>query len=231
MPTEVVPDSQQAELRPERPQISTVATVGAMLRQVWTKITRLPRWAHMAALTCLLVLAFVSVYLMFSGEPAKLRILYQNNFRSAQLSVIVDSTVIYRGTISGSGKKKFGIFDKSSSGSFSKVVHVPAGKHVVQVHITASAEAYDQAKVAYAEFSEDSENILVINSARHNALALSLEGGAIAHVPGFENESKPSKSAFSILLSVLGTMLSASISFLVQEFWKTHKQRMMSRSN
>jgi len=36
------------------------------------------------------------------------------------------------------------------------------------------------------------------------------------------------KSGITIVFSILGTMLSASISFLVQEFWRSHKNRMSS---
>ena len=146
--------------------------------------------------------------------------------------MVVDGKIVYAGSISGNTRKRFGLFDKSGGGSFSKTVRLPAGKHALQIHVSAPGEGFDQAKVAFAAFTEDRENVLVINSGRRTGVGIAFQGGATAQAPSIATDSGPyPKSAFSILLSVLGTMISASISFLVQEFWRSHKQRVAMGSN
>lgn len=191
---------------------------------VWAKLKRLPRWSYLALVSVALITTIFYVYHASTAQTAKLRILYQPSFRSASLSVVVDGTSVYSGTVSGIGKKRFGLFDKNSG--LSKTVGVAPGTHAVQVHLSAPAEGFEQAKVSYAEFSDTKENILVISSLRRAGLNLAFSGGAIATAPVVQPDSPQyPRSVFSILFSVLGTMLSASISFMVQEFWRNHKQR------
>ena len=227
IPAEVIAEANQVEAKAD----SKLALASA-LHDVWIRLKGLPRWAYVAALTAMLLFAFVGVYLSLGAGSAKLRIVCQHSFRAADLSVVVDGKIVYAGSLNGNAKKRFGLFDKSASGSFSKTVHVPAGKHALQIHISAPAEGFDQAKVAFAAFTDERENVLVINSGRRSGLGITFQGGATAQPPSISTDSAPyPKSAFSILLSILGTMISASISFLVQEFWRSHKQRVASGSN
>ena len=221
MSLEVAADPAVAEVSADLP---SPAVAGKPWDAAWTRLKRLPRWFYLSAASVALIATIIYVCFSFAGDPAKLRIVCQHNFRSAELSVIVDSRLVYSGTLSGNSKKRFGLFDKNAGANFSKVVGIGAGSHAVQVHLSAPAEGFDQAKVGYADFSGDRENVLVITSARRTGLNMAFSGGALAKAPVMEGEPKSySKSAFSILLSVLGTMLSASISFLVQEFWRRHR--------
>jgi hypothetical protein len=172
----------------------------------------------------MLIIAIFTVYSFLTAEPAKLRIVYQHNFHSADISVVVDGTVVYSDTVGGSSKRRFGILDKTSA-SLARTVGVPTGTHAVQVHVRAPADGFDQAKVSYAEFTAASDNVLRITSMKRGGLTVAFEGGAISKAPSLDPESKPySKSVFSVFFSVLGTMLSASVSFMVQEFWRSHKR-------
>ncbi|HWS18829.1 MAG TPA: hypothetical protein VN223_12470, partial [Candidatus Elarobacter sp.] len=78
------------------------------------------------------------------------------------------------------------------------------------------------------------ESILQINATRRNALAVNFEGATpssqtTAVTASSAPESRPlPKNRITIVFSILGTMLSASISFLVQEFWRSHKNRVSS---
>jgi len=109
--------------------------------------------------------------------------------------------------------------------TFSKVISVPAGRHVVQVHISAPGEGFDQARSATADFAPERESIVAINATRRNTLVVSLEGASVENAAS-ANEPRPiPRSGMTVLFSILGTMLSASVSFLVQEFWPSHKNR------
>ena len=231
MPAQAISEPNQAEAKADG-KGAFLSAVASAFYKAWSKFKRLPRWAHIASVTALLLLAFASVYVFSVAESARLRIVCQHSFRAVDLSVVVDGKIVYAGSVSGNTQKRFGLFDKSGGGSFSKTVRVPAGKHALQIHVSAPGEGFDQAKVTFAAFTEDRENVLVINSGRRTGVGIAFQGGATAQPPSIATDSGPyPKSAFSILLSVLGTMISASISFLVQEFWRSHKQRVAMGSN
>jgi hypothetical protein len=226
MPTEVATDitDSQAEALPASPAKNPQESNG--LRSA---LKRVPKWAYLAGISLMLIIAIFTVYAFLTAEPARLRIAFQHNFHAADISVVVDGTVVYSDTVGGGSKRRFGILDKTSA-SLARTVGVPTGTHSVQVHVRAPADGFDQAKVSYAEFTATSDNILRITSMKRGGLTLAFEGGAITKAPSLDPDSKPySKSVFSVFFSVLGTMLSASISFMVQEFWRSHKQRMGTR--
>jgi hypothetical protein len=103
---------------------------------------------------------------------------------------------------------------------------------VVQVRMSAPDDGFDQARSAAADFTSDRESILQVNATRRNTLAVNFDGAttsAVATNASSTPDSHPlPKNGITIVFSILGTMLSASISFLVQEFWRSHKNRMSS---
>lgn len=195
----------------------------------------MPAWTRYGVITILLIVAIFTVYAAMPAEQAHLQIICQHSFRSTQLSVLLDGSVIYSSNLNAASKKRLGILTKGQSGPeiFSKLIDVPTGKHVVQVHISAPGEGFDQARSAAADFTADRESILQINATRRNALAVNFEGAASSTTAPLTASSAPEshplpRSGITIVFSILGTMLSASISFLVQEFWRSHKNRMTS---
>jgi hypothetical protein len=196
---------------------------------------KMPLWTRYGAITLLLIAAIFAVYAAVPAEQAHLQIICQHSFRSAQLSVLVDGSVAYSNNVNVASKKRLGILPKGQSGPeiFSKVIDVPTGKHVVQVRISAPGEGFDQVRSAAADFTSDHESILQINATRRNALAVNFEGASssttapLAASSASESHPLP-KGGITIVFSILGTMLSASISFLVQEFWRSHKNRISS---
>ena len=94
-----------------------------------------------------------------------------------QLSVTVDGEPIYIVNLITS-KRRMGILPRSASGleTFSKVITVSAGRHMVQVHISAPGEGFDQARIAAADFTPDRASIMQINATRRNTMAVSLDG-------------------------------------------------------
>ena len=198
------------------------------------RFRKMPPWTRYGVITLLLIAAIFAVYAAVPAEQAHLQIICQHSFRSAQLSVLVDGSVVYSNNVNAASKKRLGILPKGQSGpeTFSKLIDVPTGKHVVQIHISAPNEGFDQARSAAADFTPDRESILQINATRRNALAVNFDG-ATTLTPATTASSTPDshplpKSGITIVFSILGTMLSASISFLVQEFWRSHKNRMSS---
>jgi hypothetical protein len=197
------------------------------------RFRKMPGWTRYGAITLLLIAAIFAVYAAVPAEQAHLQIICQHSFRSAQLSVLVDGSVVYSSNVNAASKKRLGILPKGQSGPeiFSKLIDVPTGKHVVQVRISAPSEGFDQARSAAADFTPDRESILQINATRRSALAVTFDGATITPVANASStpDSHPlPKSGITIVFSILGTMLSASISFLVQEFWRSHKNRISS---
>jgi hypothetical protein len=208
------------------------ATAPTRWRALRVRFGKMPGWTRYGAITILLIAAIFAVYAAVPAEQARLQIICQHSFRSAQLSVLVDGSVVYSSNMNGASKKRLGILPKGASGpeSFSKVIDVPTGKHVVQVRISAPGEGFDQARSAAADFTPDRESILQINATRRNTLAVNFEGATSSTMAAATASSAPDshplpKSGITIVFSILGTMLSASISFLVQEFWRSHKNR------
>jgi hypothetical protein len=203
-------------------------TLSSRWRTLRRRFKKMPRWTRIGAITILLVFALAAVYAFSPTETARLQIICQHNFRSAQLSVLVDGAQVYGGGLNT--KKRLGILPKGGLGveTFSKVISVPTGRHVVQVRINAPGEGFDQARSAAADFTPERESIISINATRRNALAVSLEGASVVSASTASEPHAIPKSGITILFSILGTMLSASISFLVQEFWRSHKNRVSS---
>jgi hypothetical protein len=195
---------------------------------------KMPLWTRYGAITILLIAIIFVVYAAIPIEQAHLQLICQHNFRSAQLLVLVDGSVVYSSNVNVAAKKRLGILPKGQSGpeTFSKLIDVPTGRHVVQVRMSAPDDGFDQARSAAADFTSDRESILQVNATRRNTLAVNFDGAttsAVATNASSTPDSHPlPKNGITIVFSILGTMLSASISFLVQEFWRSHKNRMSS---
>jgi hypothetical protein len=195
---------------------------------------KMPLWTRYGAITILLIAIIFVVYAAIPIEQAHLQLICQHNFRSAQLSVLVDGSVVYSSNVNVAAKKRLGILPKGQSGPeiFSKLIDVPTGRHVVQIRMSAPDDGFDQARSAAADFTSDRESILQVNATRRNTLAVNFDGAttsAVATNASSTPDSHPlPKNGITIVFSILGTMLSASISFLVQEFWRSHKNRMSS---
>src|ERR1051325_1323290 len=208
--------------------------IAAPSRSFRIRFRKMPLWTRYGAITVLLIAIIVAVYAAIPVEQAHLQIICRHSFRSAQLSVLVDGSTVYSSNVNVGSKKRLGILPKGQSGSevLSKLIDVPTGRHVVQVHVSASDEGFDQARSAAADFTSDRESILQINATHRNTLAVNFDGAttsAVATAPSSAPDSHPlPRNGITIVFSILGTMLSASVSFLVQEFWRSHKNRVSS---
>lgn len=109
------------------------------------------------------------------------------------------------------------------------MANAPAGKALVQVRVSAPEEGFDETRAVTADFHEGEQNLLAISTG-HGALVVKSPGSTPANLASTSESKGLSLSFFSVLFSALGTMFSASVSFMVQEFWKSHKNRDRSAS-
>ena len=218
----------------EQLQASVPANNAAATNSFRLRLRKMPLWTRYGATTILLIAIIFAVYAAIPIEQAHLQIICQHSFRSAQLSVLVDGSVVYSTNVNAASRKRLGILPKGQSGPeiFSKLIDVPTGRHVVEVRMSAPGEGFDQARSAAADFTSNRESILQVNATRRNALAVNFDGAtasAVATTASSTPDSHPLPTGgITIVFSILGTMLSASVSFLVQEFWRSHKNRISS---
>ena len=209
-------------------------SVSAPSRSLRLRFRKMPLWTRYGAITILLIAIIFAVYAAIPVEQAHLQIICQHSFRSAQLSVLVDGSTVYSSNVNMASKKRLGILPKGQPGpdTFSKLIDVPTGRHVVQVRMSAPDEGFDQARSAAVDFTSHRESILQVNATRRNALAVNFDGATASAVattgPSTPDSHPLPTGGITIVFSILGTMLSASVSFLVQEFWRSHKNRMSS---
>ena len=79
----------------------------------------------------------------FHFIPPKVNLVVRHDLRSADIQVFMDGKSIYVDRVVSSPKKFFGVIGKKGS-SFSKSLAVPAGSHIVQVHLASAEDRFDQ---------------------------------------------------------------------------------------
>jgi hypothetical protein len=174
-----------------------------------------------------LSLAGVAVVLLgiaavWSLPSATLRLVCRHDFRSADLTVSVDGEVVHTGAVTGAARKWFGVFERTE-GSYSTAVPVSSGRHLVAVRLR--APGYDRTRSIQGDFSRGQESTLSIDSGRDLSLAWRGTGGASTPEPGSPSPSWL-KYAGSILLTIFGSIVSASIGVVVQDFLRSRKARL-----
>jgi|1186.fasta_scaffold20871_2 hypothetical protein len=197
----------------------------SLIASLRERLQRLPRRVRLAGAILAILLTSGFVFSWAFSSSAKLNVVCQHSFRSAEVSIWIDGDLVYTGTVNGSANKRFHVFGSRSLGLF-KTVDVPAGRHTVQVRVTADAEGYDQVKTVSAVFSEAQDNSLNI-SAGTRGLYLTARGGANVPVQPAAVSSYM-KYATSVVLSIFGSGMSAAIAFLVQEFMRSQKARLVA---
>ncbi len=171
-----------------------------------------------------LVLGLISLPFVHRSGSARLNLVCQHNFRRAEISVLIDDDQVYRGTLTGSMRKRFGILESGVQGSFSKTLDVPAGRHAVQVSVKPAGEPYELSQTTSADLAE--------NSVR--TLSVSVHGGAVqlAWDDAVVSSDAPPASGYrkytgSTLMTIWGSAMSAVVGFFIQEFLRS---RLRARS-
>ncbi len=179
----------------------------------------------------LLAATVMAVHTAVKREDCSLRLKVQHGFRSAHLSVWLDDDLVYSGPLMGtskpirSGKKKVG-FSESAEGSLSETFTVSGGAHEVRVRVAAEDGSAQENSIR-GEFASDSQRTLSV-VARGNDLSMSWEsenqGKASPPRPGGEPGPVPEgwlqRYAGSVLVSVVGSIVSALVGFAIRELPK-----------
>ncbi len=203
--------------KPEPPRTS--APAGPIIATFNRVVLLIPPKARLAVLTGLLVLVGLAVYTSLVGGSATLNLICRHDLRSADISVSIDGRTTYTDHISASPKKLFAILGKRGE-TFSKSLTVPSGEHVVQVHLSSATDGFDQTKQRELNLLPGNETTLRIDAQR-NGMSLAYPGPVTA--PTKNLGSAFPDSLRSILVTLLGSAVSAAIGFVVQEFLRSRK--------
>jgi len=205
-----------AEPLPPKPVASGV--VGAFRRVVqW-----IPPKARLAVCFGSLVLIPLAIYTYLSNSYEDLNLIFRHNLESAELTVAVDGKRAFSDQVSGTVKKRFGFLDKRVEGTLSKTLRVPPGKHVVRVSLKSSPERFDQTKQVAVNLVAGREATVSITTQK-GQLSLAYQGAPVAPDDDTDAASTHSGSFWSILITAMGSVGSAAIGFMVQEFLRARK--------
>ena len=185
----------------------------------FNRVVRLiPPKGRAALLTGSIVLISLAVYTSLTGS-ATLNLICRHAFRSADISVSIDGKTIYADHISASPKRFYEILGKRSE-TFSKSLTVPSGNRVVEVHLSSATDGFDQTRQCELSVPPGKEATLLVE-AQQSGMSLVNKGSAT--VPARNLESGYSDSLRSVLVTLLGSGVSAAIGFFVQEFLRSKK--------
>ncbi len=168
------------------------------------------------------------IYLYFSGDSGSLNLVCRHTLQAADLSVFVDGKLEFSDQISGTVKKRFGFLDKKVEGTFSRTLHLSLGDHVISVHLQSPEERFDQTRQIAVSLAPSKESTVVI-TAQKGDLSLAYRGIPLSSGKG----SGPAyfSSFRSLLLTIVGSVMSAAIGFTVQEFLRSRKAALVAARN
>src|SRR5215469_12389790 len=135
-------------------------------------------------------------------------------------SLFLVALATYTYHVSASPKKLYDILGKRSE-TFSKSLTVPSGEHVVHVHLSSATDRFDQIKQHDLNLPAGSSATLMV-SAQQSGMSLVYEGHMTT--PTKNLGSTYSDSLRSVLVTLLGSGVSATIGFFVQEFLRSKKK-------
>jgi len=196
--------------RPE-PHTAGAGRVAGALRRA---LQWIPSKARMAVCFGLLVLIPLAIYSYLSTGQGDLNLVCHHNLQSAELTVSVDGELAFSDQISGTVKKRFGFLDKKVEGTLSRALSIPLGKHMVRVNVKSAPERFEQSRQIAVNLVSGREATVSITAQRGD-LSLSYEGAPVSDQVG---SPASSGSIWSVLVTVIGSVASASIGFMVQEF-------------
>ena len=181
----------------------------------------IPRKARLAVCFGLIVLIPLGVYSYLSSGYGDLNLICRHNLQSVELTVSVDGEEVYSDQSSGTVKKRFGFLDKKVEGTLSKTLSLPLGKHMVRVNLKSPTERVDQTRQIAVNLVSGRESTILITTQR-NDLVLTYQGAPLQ--PDSKVGSPASSNAiWSILMTIAGSVASAAIGFMVQEFLRSRK--------
>jgi len=210
-----------SETPSQKPALPHASTLTDSAKAAWNRLIRIvPTKARLGLLTGSLFLVALATYTFLSGGSATLNLICRHDLRSADISVSIDGKTIYTDHVSASPKKLYDILGKRSE-TFSKSLTVPSGEHVVHVHLSSATDRFDQIKQHDLNLPAGSSATLMV-SAQQSGMSLVYEGHMTT--PTKNLGSTYSDSLRSVLVTLLGSGVSATIGFFVQEFLRSKKK-------
>jgi len=188
----------------------------------------IPRKARLAVCFGVVVLIPLAIYSYLANGNGDLNVICRHNLQSAALTVTIDGELAFQDQVSGTVKKRFGFLDKKVEGTLSKSLSIPLGKHTVRVNLKSSPDRFDQTRQIAVNLVAGKESTVLITSQRSD-LTLTYQGAPL--VPDKDGNPSSSGSTESILMTVMGSIVSAAIGFLVQEFLRTRKAAYLHGQN
>lgn len=166
-------------------------------------------------------IAIASAWYWFASSSATLTIAGRHGFRHAEVSIWIDGDLKSTYEVSGSAKKKFGVLQKIE-GTFSHSLRVGSGDHIVKVRFHSLTDSSDITRQVGVSVEARTESTVYVNADR-GILSLAFAGAA----PKTRSEPEPSNSYAkmfqSIFMAIAGSVLSATVGFVVQDFLKSRK--------
>lgn len=197
-------------------------------------VRHLSRRARVALALGALAAVLVGAAALWLRPTATLMVLCRHDFRRADIRVALDGDVVLADTMTGSVSRRwFGVVEKTA-GSYSRTLAVPPGESTVEVRLR--APGYDRTRKIQADFRRGVQSVLSVDSGRDLALAwrAAPPGGsatADAAVAATEPPSNWARHAGSILFTILGSIVSASIGVFVQDYLRARKARKAELAN
>jgi hypothetical protein len=149
---------------------------------------------------------------------ATLNIVCRHDFRSVELTVSLDGDVVVTETLTGSVKRWLGVVEKTG-GTYARAIPVAPGKRTIQVRMR--APGYDSRRTLRGDFARGKEYTLSVDSGRDLSLSLRSSEGEAAAPEGGGGEWV--SYGRSLLLTMFGSIVSATIGVYVQSFLRSRK--------
>jgi hypothetical protein len=192
------------------------AKAASLYQQVMPWVRRVPAKARILLGLFLLAALLMAVYTAITAKDASLHVKLQHGFRSAQVSIWVDSDLAFSGTITGAAKKKFGLIPTDEQqGSLSQIIPVRSGQHNVRVRIEPEDAVMQEDRIT-GDFAHNGERDLSV-SARRNGITLSWQGTGSAPAESTSSFAWLSRYAASLFLTIAGSVVSALAGYAIRE--------------
>ena len=200
--------------------------LGRFVAEAWARLSK-GRWrlspkAGLALALGLLASVLLGISALLFLPSATLQLVCRHDFRNATITVSVDGDVVHTDNLTGSVRKIFGVVEKTE-GTYVRSIPVGAGRHVVSVQLRASG--YDRTRSLEGEFSRGKESVLSVDSGRGLSLAWRAAGSGPSGLEPAGSSPSFFKYAGSALMTIFGSIVSASIGVLVQDFLRARKDR------
>ncbi len=166
-------------------------------------------------------IAVAAAWYWLAASSATLTIAGRHGFRRAEVSIWIDGDLKSTYEVSGSARKKFGVLQKIE-GTFSHSLRVGPGDHVVKIRFHSLTDSSDITRQVGVNVQARTESTVYVNADR-GILSLAFAGAAPRTKPDPEPSNSYAKMFQSIFMAIAGSVLSATVGFVVQDFLKSRK--------